>query len=94
MRRVVVTGLGIISCIGNNQDEVAASLKAGKSGITKDDKMVELGFRSQISGRPADTTDRAKEAIGKRSLRFMPCMTLLPMQACLKSKFQMTAQAL
>ena len=71
MRRVVVTGIGIVSCIGNNQDEVAANLKAGKSGITKDENMAELGFRSQISGRPADTTDRAKEAIGKRSLRFM-----------------------
>ena len=71
MRRVVVTGFGIVSCIGNNQDEVAANLKAGKSGITKDENMAELGFRSQISGRPADTTDRAKEAIGKRSLRFM-----------------------
>ena len=71
MRRVVITGIGIISCIGNNQDEVAASLKAGKCGITKDEKMAELGFRSQISGRPADTKDRAKEAIGKRSLRFM-----------------------
>ncbi|MDB2438469.1 beta-ketoacyl-ACP synthase I [Hellea sp.] len=71
MRRVVVTGIGIVSCIGNDQDEVAASLRAGKCGITKDENMAELGFRSQISGRPADTTERAKEAIGKRSLRFM-----------------------
>ena len=71
MRRVVVTGIGIVSCIGNNQDEVAASFKAGKCGITKDEKMAELGFRSQISGRPADTTARSKELIGKRSLRFM-----------------------
>ena len=71
MRRVVITGIGIISCIGNNQDEVAANLKAGKSGIRKDEKMAELGFRSQISGRPADTAERAKEVIGKRSLRFM-----------------------
>ncbi len=71
MRRVVVTGIGIVSCIGNSQDEVATSLKAGKSGITKDEKMAELGFRSQVSGRPADTTERAKEVIGKRSLRFM-----------------------
>ena len=71
MRRVVVTGIGIVSCIGNSQDEVAASLKAGKCGITKDEKMAELGFRSQISGRPADTTARSKELIGKRSLRFM-----------------------
>jgi 3-oxoacyl-[acyl-carrier-protein] synthase-1 len=71
MRRVVVTGLGIISCIGNDTKTVTESLKTGKCGITKDEKMAELGFRSQISGRPADTTERAKNAIGKRSLRFM-----------------------
>ena len=68
MRRVVVTGIGIVSCIGNNQDEVAASLKAGKCGITKDEKMAELGFRSQISGRP---TLIAKDHVPKRSYRFM-----------------------
>ena len=68
MRRVVVTGIGIVSCIGNNQDEVAASLKAGKCGITKDEKMAELGFRSQISGRP---TLIAKDHVPKRAYRFM-----------------------
>lgn len=68
MRRVVVTGMGIVSCIGNSLDEVAASLKAGKSGITKDDKMVEMGFRSQISGRPIIDY---KELIPKRTFRFM-----------------------
>ena len=65
MRRVVVTGLGIVSCIGNDTDTVAQSLKAGKCGIAKDEKMAEFGFRSQISGRPADTSEWAKEAIGK-----------------------------
>ena len=68
MRRVVVTGLGIVSCIGNNAEDVATSLKAGKSGISQDPKMAELGFRSQISGRP--TLD-PKEHIEKRSFRFM-----------------------
>ncbi len=68
MRRVVVTGLGIVSCIGNDADTVAESLKAGKSGITKDEKMAELGFRSQISGRP---TIDPKEFVDKRSMRFM-----------------------
>jgi len=68
MRRVVITGLGIVSCIGNNQDEVAASLKAGTCGIKTDEKMAELGFRSQISGRP---TLIAKEHVPKRSMRFM-----------------------
>ena len=71
MRRVVVTGMGIVSCIGNDADTVADNLKAGRSGITFDPKMAELGFRSQVSGRPEDTSDAAKELIGKRSLRFM-----------------------
>lgn len=68
MRRVVVTGLGIVSCIGNNAKEVADSLKAGRSGITFDEKQAELGFRSQISGRP---TLNPKDHVHKRSFRFM-----------------------
>ena len=68
MRRVVVTGLGIVSCIGNDADEVAASLKAGRSGISVDEKQKELGFRSCISGRP---TLNPKEHVHKRSMRFM-----------------------
>ena len=50
MRRVVITGMGIISCIGNGADEVEASLRAGKSGIATDPDMVKYGFRSQIAG--------------------------------------------
>ena len=68
MRRVVVTGMGIVSCIGDNIAEVTDSLKAGKSGISTDEKMVELGFRSQISGRPKLV---AKDHVNKRSMRFM-----------------------
>ena len=68
MRRVVITGLGIVSCIGNDANEVTASLKAGKSGITKDEKQTELGFKSCISGRP---TLNPKEHVHKRSYRFM-----------------------
>jgi len=68
MRRVVVTGMGIVSCIGDTLDDVSASLKAGKSGITFNEKHAELGFRSQISGRPELV---AKEHIEKRSYRFM-----------------------
>ncbi|WP_366523896.1 beta-ketoacyl-ACP synthase I [uncultured Algimonas sp.] len=71
MKRVVVTGMGIVSCIGNDLDTVAKNLKAGNSGIERDEKMAEYGFRSQVSGRPDDTTEMAKEIIGKRSLRFM-----------------------
>lgn len=68
MNRVVVTGLGIVSAIGNNADEVLASLKAGKSGISANADMVERGFRSQIAGMPDIDI---KEHVDKRTLRFM-----------------------
>ena len=68
MRRVVVTGLGIVSSIGNDAVEVLASLKAGKSGITANEDMKEYGFRSQVAG--AVKLD-IKEYVDKRVLRFM-----------------------
>ena len=52
MRRVVVTGLGIVSSIGNSTQEVLASLREARSGITRADKYVELGFRCQVHGEP------------------------------------------
>ncbi|WP_306154118.1 beta-ketoacyl-ACP synthase I [Roseovarius sp. MMSF_3281] len=68
MRRVVVTGLGVVSSIGNNAEEVLASLKAGKSGITANEAMAEHGFRSQIAG---DVKLDVTEHVDKRTLRFM-----------------------
>lgn len=68
MRKVVVTGLGIVSSIGNNTNEVLKSLKEGKSGISENEQMIENGFRSQIAG--AIKID-PKEHIDKRTLRFM-----------------------
>lgn len=68
MRRVVVTGLGIVSSIGSNAEEVLASLKAGTSGITANEDMKEYGFRSQVAG--AVKLD-IKEHVDKRVLRFM-----------------------
>ena len=68
MRRVVVTGLGVVSSIGNNAEEVLASLKAGKSGITANAAMQEHGFRSQIAG---DVKLDVTEHVDKRTLRFM-----------------------
>jgi 3-oxoacyl-[acyl-carrier-protein] synthase-1 len=68
MRRVVVTGLGIISSIGNNVEEVLASLQAGSSGIVASPEMAEHGFRSQIAGTLK--LDVA-EHVDKRTLRFM-----------------------
>lgn len=52
MRRVVVTGMGIVSSIGNTTEEVTASLREAKSGIVKAEKYAELGFRSQVHGQP------------------------------------------
>ncbi len=52
MRRVVVTGMGIVSSIGNTTQEVLASLREGKSGIVRADKYAELGFRCQVHGEP------------------------------------------
>ncbi|AML50345.1 MULTISPECIES: beta-ketoacyl-ACP synthase I [Falsihalocynthiibacter] len=68
MRRVVVTGMGIISPIGNSVAEVEASLRAGKSGIIREETYAENGFRSQVAGIPQ--IDLA-ESIDKRQLRFM-----------------------
>jgi 3-oxoacyl-[acyl-carrier-protein] synthase I len=67
MRRVVVTGMGIVSSIGNNTQEVTASLHAGKSGITRAERFAELGFRSQVQGAP---TLRAEEIVDRRAMRF------------------------
>lgn len=68
MRRVAITGIGIISSIGNNATEVSASLREGRSGISRSDEQVDLGFRSQIAGRPRFDIDAN---IDKRNRRFM-----------------------
>jgi 3-oxoacyl-[acyl-carrier-protein] synthase I len=52
MRRVVVTGMGVVSSIGNNTQEVLASLREAKSGIVRAEKYAELGFRCQVHGEP------------------------------------------
>ena len=68
MRRVVITGIGIISSIGANADEVKESLKAGKSGISEAPEHVEHGFRSRVQGKPS--VDPV-EHVDKRNMRFM-----------------------
>lgn len=68
MRRVVVTGLGIVSCLGNNKEEVLASLQAQRSGIRFSQEYADLGLRSQVSGKPdIDLT----ELIDRKLKRFM-----------------------
>lgn len=68
MRRVVVTGLGIVGCLGNNKDEVLASLRAQRSGISYMPEYAELGFRSHVAGKPQIDLD---EVIDRKLKRFM-----------------------
>ncbi|MCP1167215.1 beta-ketoacyl-ACP synthase I [Limimaricola litoreus] len=68
MRRVVVTGLGVVSPIGNSAEEVDAALRAGRSGIEASEEMAEYGFRSRVAGT---LKVDLKEEIDKRTLRFM-----------------------
>jgi 3-oxoacyl-[acyl-carrier-protein] synthase-1 len=68
MRRVVVTGMGIVSSIGNNTQQVLASLREGRSGVSRAAKYAELGFRCQVEAAP---TLNAEEAIDRRAMRFL-----------------------
>jgi 3-oxoacyl-[acyl-carrier-protein] synthase I len=68
MRRVVVTGMGIVSSIGNNTQEVLASLREAKSGIVRAEKYAELGFRCQVHGAPRLDPD---EVVDRRAMRFL-----------------------
>jgi len=67
MRRVVVTGMGIVSSIGNTSQEVLASLREAKPGIVRADRYAELGFRSQVHGAP--TLDPST-MLDRRAMRF------------------------
>ena len=68
MRRAVISGLGVVSCLGNSSDEVVASLRAGKSGISHNEKFAEMGLRSQVSGSvDLDIADH----VDRRVRRFM-----------------------
>src|SRR5438270_496112 len=68
MRRVVITGMGIVSSIGSNTQEVLGSLHEAKSGITRAEKYADLGFRSQVQGAP--TLDPSA-IIDRRAMRFL-----------------------
>ena len=67
MRRVVVTGMGIVSCLGNSTDAVLESLKAGKSGIRFNETYRDMGFRSQVAG----SVDVDTSVIDRKTRRFM-----------------------
>src|SRR6478736_6395644 len=68
MRRVVVTGMGIVSSIGNNTQEVLASLREAKSGISRAEEYAKLGFRCQVQGAP---TLNPAESVDRRAMRFL-----------------------
>jgi 3-oxoacyl-[acyl-carrier-protein] synthase-1 len=68
MRRVVVTGIGIVSSIGNDQEEVLASLRDARSGIVRSESYAELGFRSQVHGSLKIDVD---QKVDRRARRFM-----------------------
>jgi 3-oxoacyl-[acyl-carrier-protein] synthase-1 len=68
VRRVVISGLGVVSCLGNSQDAVLDSLRAGRSGITFNDSFAEMGLRSNVSGQ---VDIDFKEHIDRKVLRFM-----------------------
>ena len=68
MRRVVVTGLGIVSCLGNNQEEVHQSLLNSKSGISYSEEYKEHNLRSHVHGKP---NIKLEDHIDRKTIRFM-----------------------
>ena len=67
MKRVVVTGMGIVSSIGNNTQEVTASLREARSGISRADRYAKLGFRCQVQGAPDIDVE---SMVDRRAMRF------------------------
>lgn len=83
MRRAVITGLGAVSCIGNNKEEILDSLKNGRSGIVANESFREMGLRSQVSG---SCEIDFKEHIDRKVLRFMgdaAAYAYIAMQQCI-----------
>jgi 3-oxoacyl-[acyl-carrier-protein] synthase-1 len=83
MRRAVITGLGAVSCIGNNKEEILDSLKNGRSGIVANEMFKEMGLRSQVSG---SCEIDFKEHIDRKVLRFMgdaAAYAYVAMQQCI-----------
>ena len=68
MKNIVITGMGIRSCIGNTYSEVLKNLQAGKSGITKNETYSKMGFRSQVAG---SISIELSDFIDRKLLRFM-----------------------
>ena len=68
MRRVVITGIGIVSCLGNNQNEVYNSLLNSKSGISFADEYKEHNLKSHVHGKP---NIKLEDHVDRKTIRFM-----------------------
>ena len=68
MRRAVITGIGIVSCLGNNKETVTDALRQARSGITAREEYKEMGMRSHVAARPDIDL---KESIDRKQYRFM-----------------------
>ena len=68
MRRVVITGIGIVSCLGNNQNEVHQSLLNSKSGISFSEEYKEHNLRSHVHGKP---NIKLQDHVDRKTIRFM-----------------------
>ena len=68
MKRVVITGLGIVSCLGNNQEEVHQSLLNSKSGITFSEEYKEHNLKSHVHGKP---DIKLEDYVDRKTIRFM-----------------------
>ncbi|MEM6605234.1 MAG: beta-ketoacyl-ACP synthase I [Pseudomonadota bacterium] len=83
-RRVVVTGMGIVSCLGNDAADVEQSLRNGRSGLSIRDEQIEIGMRSHVAGAP---TIDFKDLIDRKQLRFMgdaAAYAYIAMQRCIE----------
>ena len=68
MKRVVVTGIGVVSCLGNNQEEVYKSLLNSKSGITFSEEYKEYNLKSNVHGKP---NIKLEDYVDRKTIRFM-----------------------
>ena len=80
-RRAVITGMGIVSCLGNDVETVAGSLYEGRSGISLHQEQIDVGMRSHVAGAPsldiAERIDRTKTSLGAVDL---PCTGVFEMK--------------
>ena len=84
MRRAVITGIGIVSCLGNDKEAVATSLRESRSGIRANEVYAEMGLRSQIAGTPTIDIDEWVERKPKRFMGDAAAYTYISMKKAVK----------